>query len=208
MEVYKLKNVIVKGKNGARVYSTGDWLAGKRIISLFGTIDEENVNSLIQQILCLNMESQEEITLLINSSGGNINQGLALCDAIELSTAPIRTIAIGTVASMATVIFASGAIGRREIYPSARIMMHDPRVVGNSGVITVNDALELGKNLKETKELINKRISSRTGKTLEKVNEDSSYDHYFNAEEAIEYGLGDRIIESLTGEKKVWNIDI
>lgn len=191
-----MKGIVKNTAHGSQVYGVDDWLTCSRIISLFGEVKDESVNELIQQIIAFNMESKEEITLLINSGGGSINAGLALCDVMQICEAPIRTIAIGTVASMAAVIFCSGTKGKREILPSAKVMIHDPRIMGNMGVVTVKDAVELGKNLNKTKEKLNQIIAQNTGKKLAQINKDTSYDHYFTAEEAIDYGLCDKVVET------------
>lgn len=158
---------------------------------MFGEVNEQNVNDVIMKLMYLSSKSDEEITICINSGGGMIAQGLALIDAMNLCKAPIRTIAIGTVASMAAVIFICGTKGRREMFPSAKIMIHDPRVRCGDQMITTNGAIELGRDMKRTQTLINTIISEKTGKSLKQVNKDTSYDHFFNAQEAIEYGLCD-----------------
>lgn len=191
-----MKQIIEKTKTGKQTYEISSYLTSERVISLFGEVNDELVNELIQQIIALNIESTDEITLLINSGGGSINAGLALCDVMKISKAPIRTIAISMAASMAAVIFSSGAKGKREILPSARVMIHDPRVSGNMGVVTVKDAVELGKNLNKTKNQLNIIIANNTGKSLKQINKDTSYDHYFSADEAIKYGLCDKIVEN------------
>lgn len=192
-----MKDIIEKSSGGKRAIDVSTYLTSERIISLFGEVTDETVNDLIQQIMVLNMESNEEITLLINSVGGSINAGLALCDVMKISKAPIRTVTISIAASMAAVIFCCGARGRREILPSAKVMIHDPRIMGNMGVVTVNDAVELGKNLNKTKEQLNRIIANNTGKTLKQINRDTSYDHYFTADQAIKYGICDKIVEKL-----------
>lgn len=190
-----MKSIIEKTRNGKMTYDISAYLAGERVLNLFGEVTDESINDLIQQIIALNIVSDDEITILINSGGGSINAGLALCDAMAISRAPIRTVAVSMAASMAAVIFCSGAKGRREIFPSARVMIHDPRVMGNLGVLTVKDSVELGKNLNKTKQKVNEIIAKNTGHTLKQINKDTSFDHYFTAEEAIQYGLCDKVLE-------------
>ncbi len=186
-----------KSKEGTREYRAETLLTNERKVWLSGTIDEKSAFEVINQLLVMDLDSDDEITLLISSPGGSVDDGLAIYDVIKTLKAPVRTVAEGTVASMASIIFSSGDKGRREVLPSARIMIHDPRIIGNNGVMTTTEAIELGKHLQETKNKNNSILAENCGKTLEEVNKDTLVDKYMSASEAIEYGLADAICERL-----------
>lgn len=186
-----------KCRDGIGTYRADILLSLERKIWISGAIDEKCAFEVINQLLVLDCENDEEITLLISSPGGSINEGLAIYDVMKTLQSPIRTVAIGTVASMASVLFSSGNKGKREILPSARIMIHDPRIMGEGGVMTARQVIELGNNLQVTKNVINSILAKNCGKELEKVNEDTLIDKYMTAEDAIEYGIADVICERL-----------
>lgn len=186
-----------KSKEGTREYRAETLLTENRKVWISGTIDEKNAFDAINQMLVMDMESDKEITILISSPGGAVNDGLAIYDVINTLRSPVRTIAIGTVASMASILFSAGDKGKREILPSARIMIHDPRILGNGSVMTASQVIELGKDLQTTKNKINSILAEKCGKDLKEVNEDTLVDKYMSAEEAIEYGIADAICERL-----------
>lgn len=163
----------------------------KRFINLCGEITEETANEFTDKILYLNMESEDPITVQINSPGGEINSGLLMYDAIVGSKAPVRTICRGRAYSMAALLFACG--DERLMLPNSELMLHQPllggRVSGNaSSIRSISDSLL------ETKKKINNLIAVHTGKTLKEIDEATAFDHYFSPEEAVEFQLADRII--------------
>lgn len=184
-----------KSTDGTREYNAETLLTLERKIWISGEINEKSAFDVINQLLVMDSEADGEITLIISSPGGAINDGLAIYDVLNTLKSPVRTIAIGTVASMASILFAAGDKGRREILPSARIMIHDPRVIGNGGVMTATQVIELGNSLQITKDRINSILAEKCGKNLEEVNSDTLVDKYMSAEEAIEYGIADAICE-------------
>ena len=163
----------------------------KRCIKIRGMITEDVAADFLDQVLELNLESEEPITVLINSPGGEINSGLMMIDAIEGSKAPIRMVCTGKAYSMGAVLFACAK--ERFMLPNSELMLHQPllggRVSGNaSSIKSISDTLL------ETKMKLNKLIASYTGKTEEEIDEVTNYDHYFSAEEAIAFNLCDQII--------------
>jgi len=186
-----------KSKDGAREYHAEILLTMERKIWISGPIDEKSAFEIINQMLVMDADSNKEITVLISSPGGSVDDGLAIYDVMNTLQSPIRTVPIGTVASMASIIFSAGNKGKREVLPSAKIMIHDPRIMGSSGVMTTSQAIELGKHLQETKNKTNSILATNCGKKLEEVNEDTLVDKYMSAEEAIEYGIADVICERL-----------
>jgi ATP-dependent Clp protease protease subunit len=195
-EVVKMGGLIAKkSKEGIREYSAETLLTEERKIWIAGVIDEKSAFEVINQLLVMDAESDKEITVLVSSPGGSVDYGLAIFDVMNTLKSPVRTVAIGTVASMASIIFSAGNKGRREVLPSAKIMIHDPRIIGNKGVMTTSEAIELGKHLQATKNKTNSILAANCGKKLEDVNEDTLMDKYMSAEEAIEYGIADAICE-------------
>ena len=163
----------------------------RRLVSVRGEITEETAVDFTDQILDLNMESEDPITVLINSPGGEINSGLLMLDAIVGSKAPVRTVCRGKAYSMAAVLFASAK--ERLMLPNSELMLHQPlmggRISGNaSSIKSISDSLL------ETKARLNRLIASFTGNTEEEIDQATDFDHYFSPKEAVEFNLCDRII--------------
>lgn len=186
-----------KGKNGLAIYNADALLTMERRIWLSGEIDHECSYKIINQLLTLDNDSNKEITMYISSGGGSIYDGLAIYDTMNIIKSPIRTIAVGIVASMASVIFSAGEKGRREILPYAKILIHDPRVIGRQEVVTASQMVEMGNDLQNIKNCLNGILASNCEKSLEEVNKDTLKDNYMTATEAIEYGIADKICERM-----------
>ena len=167
----------------------------RREIECMGEITSELAASLILQLRYLYHQSPEdEITMYINSQGGDVSCGLAVYDMMKAVKCPIRTVCVATAASMAAVLFLSG--NTREMMPHSKVMIHDPLILGTNSV----SALQLdhiSHNLMETREIIGNIISLHTGHSLEEVYEKTAIDSYFNAEESIAWGLADSIITKM-----------
>ena len=184
-------NVFYKTSSGITQVSMEAKHFSKRLIKICGEITEEAANDFSDKILELNMESDEPITVLINSSGGEINSGLSMYDAIVGSKAPVRMVCIGKAYSMGAVLFTCA--NERLMLPNSELMLHQPllggRVSGNaSSIKSISDSLL------ETKAKLNKLIATHTGKTEKEIDEATAFDHYFSPGEAIEFNLCDRII--------------
>lgn len=182
---------------GIEKTSPDDLLFSNREIFLTNEINAETSNELIKQLMVLEkLDSKREITLYINSPGGEVNSGLAVYDFIQLMRSPIKTVCIGTAASMAAILFLSGK--NREMLEHTRLMVHDPAYSGID--MTGKKPHELQQyvdKLRMTQKIIADIIAQKTGKTLEEVFEKTRDDSYFNAEEAIEYGLATGIVQSI-----------
>lgn len=185
-------NVLYKTSNGVTQVSMDAKHLGNRIIKIRGEITEEAANDFADKLLELNMESEDEwITLLITSSGGEVNSGLMMYDAIVGSKAPVRAVCMGKAYSMGAVLFACAK--ERVMLPNSELMLHQPllggRVSGNaSSIKSISDSLL------ETKKKLNNLLAAHTGKTAEALDEATSYDHYFSPTEAIAFGLCERQI--------------
>ena len=164
-----------------------------REVECVGEINDESVYSLCRQLRQLQREGPDGlITMFINSPGGEVSSGLALYDVMAGLSCPIRTVCLGTAASMASILFVAGT--EREILPHGRVMIHDPlRVM--EGRVTALQLQEEGRQLMQTRETLCGILAQRTGRTLEEIYEKTRHDTYFNAEEAVAFGLATRVIQ-------------
>lgn len=191
-----MARIIKETVRGIDIVDLEDELLQSREIFLTGGVDANTTNELIKQLMYLEREDDEsEITLYINSPGGEVTSGLAVYDYMTLMKAPIRTVSIGTAASMGALLFLAG--DKRQMLPHTRIMIHDPSYsnADMSGKKPHEIQHELDK-LNETRQIIAQIISEKTGKTLEEVYEVTANDTYYNAEEALKFGLATEIIDS------------
>ena len=186
-------NITKETCEGTACIPIQDALFRRREIYCTGEIDTESANSIIVQLHYLALEDPgKEITIYINSPGGEVSSGLAMYDAMQAVSCPVKTVCVGMAASMAAVLFASGA--KREILPHARILIHDPVISGSIG----GSALKLdsvAKDLMQTRETMGRILAKHTGHSLEDVLGKTATNSYFNASEAVAWGLADRVIE-------------
>lgn len=188
--------VIVESSRGYEALELRDkLLSDSREIFLTEAVNADSCNSLITQLMYLDRTDPDaEITLYINSPGGSVTDGLAVYDVIGLMEAPVKTVCMGTCASMGAILFLAGT--KREMMEHGRIMVHDPAFGGNHDIggkkpHQIQSELD---DLNRCRESLAKIISERTGKSLEEVYEVTANDTYFSAEEAIEFGLATDII--------------
>lgn len=180
-----------RSERGYDIYSR---LLKDRIIFLGTEITDEVANLVIAQLLYLEAEGKDkEISLYINSPGGSITAGLAIYDTMQFITAPVTTICIGQAASMAAVLLAAGAPGKRYSLPSSRIIIHQPfgAFQGQASDVAIQ-----AKEILRMRETLNNILSRHTGQPLEKIQLDVERDFIMTAEQAREYGLIDQIISS------------
>lgn len=189
---FNTPNIIRETSQGFSGYRIVDDMLSHREIQCMGEINSETVYSLIMQLQYLQREDPNaEITMYINSPGGEVTSGLALYDVMQAVSAPIRTVCVGLAASMASVLFSGGQ--KREMLPHAAIMIHDPLIPGGVG----GSALKLqaiSEDLMRTRTLIAEILAKHTGHSVEEIYEKTARDTYFYGEEAVEYGLADNII--------------
>ena len=164
-----------------------------RSIFLQGEVNQDMANSFLEEFMYLESESNDPITIYVNSLGGEVNAGLMIYDIIQASTAPVNMVCTGMAASMGAVIMAGGQEGRRFIFPHSKMMIHEPLMVGGGGG-SATSIKKTAESILETKELINGIIAKHTGKTIEEIDDATSFDNFMNAEEAIEFGLCDQIL--------------
>ena len=180
---------------GEQCHSIVDDMFSDRELVCVGVIDRDLVNSLILQIRHLEKDDPDaEVTIFINSPGGEVQSGLALYDVMQAVSCPIRTVCLGEAASMAALLFLSG--NQRDMLPHSRVMIHDPLIAGGIG----GSALELrtvADNIMRTREVTARIIAKHSGKSLDEVLQKTARDTYFEAEDAVAWGLADRIITSI-----------
>ena len=181
-----------KKDNGPKKASSIN-LFDNRIIKLSKTIDAEESEKIIDQLLKLDtMKSNKDITFYINSPGGSVSDGMAIYDAMQMVKSDIKTICIGRCSSMAAVLLSGGTKGKRFITPNSEIMIHEVSSfnMGKIGELKIN--YEHSNTLNER---IIKLLANNTGKTIKQIRHDIQLkDRWFNAEEALKYGLIDKIL--------------
>lgn len=188
----------VESANGIREVSLDTRHLMNRRVFINGEINEETANDFLSQMLYLQQESNEPITIYINSPGGSVNAGLVIYDCIQSSEIEINIICAGMAASMAAIILAGGQKGHRFILPHSKVMIHEPLIsqgVGGSATSIKN----ISDSIIETRELVNNILAKHTGKTLKEINKATSFDNYMNAKEAIEFGLCDEVAKNIWG---------
>ena len=185
--------VIESSGRGERAYDIYSLLLKERIIFLGTPIDDQVANVIVAQLLFLNREdSEREIQMYINSPGGVIYSGLAIYDTMQMISNPISTVAVGVTASFGTVLLTAGAKGRRYALPNATIHMHQP-LGGAQGQAT--DIEIQTKQILRLRTLLNDIMAKHTGKPVEVIKQDTERDFYLDAQQAVEYGLVDQVLE-------------
>ncbi len=178
-----------KGDNAFDIYSR---MLRERIIFLGEEIDDDLANSIVAQLLILDAENPEkDIMMYINSPGGVITAGMAIYDTMNHIRADVCTICLGEAASMGSFLLSAGAKGKRMALPSARIMIHQP--LGGAQGQATDIEIEAKEILRMKKEL-NTLLAQHTGQTVEQIYKDTERDNYMSAQEAMEYGLIDKVL--------------
>ncbi|MBK9009212.1 MAG: ATP-dependent Clp protease proteolytic subunit [Anaerolineales bacterium] len=186
--------VVENTGRGERAYDIYSLLLKERIIFLGTPIDDQVANVIVAQLLFLSHEDPEkEIRMYINSPGGVIYAGLAIYDTMQIIPNPISTVAVGVTASFGTVLLAAGTKGRRYALPNATIHMHQP-LGGAQGQAT--DIEIQAKQILRLKALLLGIIAKHTGQPLEVIERDSDRDYYLEAQQAVDYGLVDQVVET------------
>ena len=185
--------VVEQSARGERAYDIYSRLLKERIIFLGGIVDDEVANLVIAQMLFLAYEDPEkDIQLYINSPGGSMTAGLAIYDTMQHIQPDVATICVGMAASVAALLLAGGAKGKRGALPYSRIMIHQPW--GGAQVQAVDIAIR-AKEVIELRKILNEILARHTGQPLERIERDTDRDFYMSAQQAKEYGLIDLVIE-------------
>jgi ATP-dependent Clp protease protease subunit len=186
--------VVEQTGRGERTYDIYSRLLKDRIIFLGDSVDEHTGNIVVAQLLFLESEDPEkDIHLYINSPGGYVSSGLAIYDTMQYIKCPVSTICLGHAASMAAVLLAGGATGKRFVLPNARIMIHQPLggVQGQATEVEIH-----AREILKLRERLNDILVKHTGQSKKKVRADTERDFYMSPEEAVEYGIVDKVIHS------------
>lgn len=187
--------VVEQNSRGERAYDIYSRLLKENIIFLGTPIDDNVANLIIAQILFLAAEDPErDISIYINSPGGSITAGLAILDTMNLVQPDIVTYCVGQAASMAAVLLACGAKGKRYSLPNSRILIHQPSMHGLAGQATDIDIY--AREILKMRESLNQILANATGQTAEKISRDVDRDYIMRPEEAIIYGMIDRVISN------------
>ncbi len=191
--MYLIPTVLEKTSQGERAYDIYSRLLKDRIIFLGSPIDDAVANTVIAQLLFLdNDDSKADIKIYINSPGGSVSAGLAIYDTMQHVKANVSTICVGMAASMGAVILAGGAKGKRLALPNAEIMIH--QVMGGAeGQAT--DIKIRAEHILKIKAKLDKILTKHTNKSLTQIEKDTDRDYYMSAEEAVTYGIIDKIIK-------------
>lgn len=185
--------VVEKTGRGERSYDIYSRLLKDRIVFLGTAIDDNVANLAIAQMLFLDLEGKnQDISLYINSPGGSVTAGLAVFDTMQFVKCDVATYCIGQAASMAAVLLAAGAKGKRSALPNARMLLHQPWG-GTQG--TASDISIQAEEIVRLKKRLNEILAEKTGQSLEQIEKDTDRDFYMGAGEALKYGLVDEVLE-------------
>jgi ATP-dependent Clp protease protease subunit len=187
--------VIETTGRGERAYDLYSRLLRERIIMINGTVEENMAGLVVAQLLFLAAENSErEINLYISSHGGAVDAGLAIYDTMRHLNCPIATTCVGYAASFGTVLLMAGDKGRRRALPHARIHMHQPLIQGGLGGQATDIDIH-AREILHTRDVLNGLFAQHTGQSLERIRHDTERDFFMSAEEAVQYGLIDEVMQ-------------
>ena len=193
---YLIPTVIEKSADGERAFDIYSRLLNERIIFLGEDVNEHNANSVVAQLLHLAyVDPQADISLYINSPGGSVYDGMAIYDTMNFIKPDVATYGIGLQASMGAFLLSSGAKGKRFCLPHAKVMIHQPSS-GTHGKVTDME-IDMKETL-EVKEMLAKIMAKNTGQKLAKVKSDMERDYWMTPDEAVKYGLIDKVLTKLS----------
>ena len=190
-----IPTVIEKSNQGERAYDIFSRILKNRIILLSGEIDDNTANVVIAELLYLDSINNDDISLYINSPGGSVSAGMAIFDTMNYIKSDVSTICIGIAASMAAFLLACGKSGKRYCLPNSEVMIHQPLggVQGQATEIKI-----VAERIIKLKNKLNQILSEKTNKKLSEIEKDTDRDYYMNSQEALEYGIIDKIITTNT----------
>ncbi len=189
--------VIEKTGRGERAYDIYSRLLKDRIVFLGGGIDDESANLIVAQMLFLsNEDSTAPIHFYINSPGGSVSAGLAIYDTMQFLRCPVATYCVGMAASMGALLMCGGSKGQRFVLPNSRLLVHQPLIGGVLEGPATDLSIEAAEIIRLRQRLY-QILAGHTGKPVEQVEKDCDRNKWLDAQEAVEYGLVDRIIERM-----------
>lgn len=188
--------VIEQSGRGERAFDIYSRLLKERIIFLVGPVDDHTANLVVAQLLFLESENPDkDIYFYINSPGGSVTAGMSIYDTMKFIKPDVQTLCLGQAASMGAFLLSAGTKGKRFALPNSRIMIHQPLISGGLGG-QASDIEIHARELLKLKEKLNKILADHTGKSIEEVARDTDRDNFMSAQEAMEYGLIDKVITS------------
>jgi ATP-dependent Clp protease protease subunit len=192
--------VVEQTPRGERSYDIFSRLLKERIIFLGGTVEDHMASVVVAQMLFLESEDPEKpITLYINSPGGSVTAGMAIYDTMQLIKPEVKTFCVGLAASMGAVLLTAGADGKRYALPNCRVLIHQPMIQGIGGQATDIDIH--AREILRTRARLNEILAHHTGQPLERVERDTDRDYWMTADEAMNFGLVDEVIQQRSDQK-------
>ena len=197
---YLVPTVIEQTAHGERAYDIYSRLLKDRIIMLSGEINDHTANIVVAQLLFLAAEDPDkDINIYINSPGGSVTAGLAIFDTMNYIKCDVSTICVGMAASMGAFLLTAGTKGKRYVLPNSEVMIHQP-LGGAQGQAT--EIAIAAKHILKTRDRLNKILAEQTGQPLEKIEQDTERDNFMSADEAVAYGLVDKVVTRPTDGTK------
>ena len=188
--------VIEQTSRGERSYDIYSRLLKDRIIMLTGPVEDNMANSVIAQLLFLDaQDNTKDIYLYVNTPGGSVSAGLAIVDTMNFIKSDVQTVVMGGAASMGTIIASSGAKGKRFMLPNAEYLIHQPMGGAGSGTQQTDMAI-VAEHLLRTRNTLEKILAENSGKSVEQIHKDAERDYWMSAQETLEYGFIDEIMEN------------
>lgn len=195
MAHFTIPQIVERTATGERFSDVYSRLLSDRVIYLGTEIDDDVANVIVAQLILLEYASpDQQIELFINSPGGSMSAGMAVYDTMQFISPPVATTCIGQASSAAAVLMAGGAKGRRSMLPHTRMVLHQPWISG--GRASISDLLLQSDELVRTRAQMNEVLARHTGRAAEQILADTARDKVFTADQAVEYGLADQIVES------------
>ena len=169
----------------------------ERKLFLWGEVSDKSAKDITEKLLYLEWtDPGKDITFYINTPGGSITAGMAIYDTIQLITSPVSVVVTGMAASMGSILLSSAPKGKRFVYPHSRVMIHQPLISGRM-VAPASDINIQAEEMEKLRHELNQILADASGKPLDQIEKDTDRDFYLNAQESIEYGLADKIVESV-----------
>ena len=169
----------------------------ERKVFLWGEVSDRSARDVTEKFLYLEASNPgEDITFYINTPGGSITAGMAVYDTMQLITSSITVVVTGMAASMGSILLCGASKGKRHLYPHSRVLIHQPLITGRMWAAAVDINIQ-AEEMEKLREELNKILAKSSGQPLKKIQQDTDRDFYLNAEEAIDYGLADKIINKL-----------
>lgn len=181
-------------KSGIKIQET---FLKERKIFLWGGVTDKTASEVTEKLLYLEMEEPgKAITFYINTPGGSITAGMAIYDTMKLISSPITVVVTGMAASMGSILLCGADKGKRLLYPHSRVLIHQPLISGQMVAVAVDIHIQ-AQEMERLRDELNAILAESSGQPLEKIQQDTDRDFYMTAEEAIEYGLADKVVDKI-----------